>query len=501
MIASAPDQTNDEKQLPNSEGLAQRGSSMLSPIAYDELAMPSLQLARSSRMARRIGQLVFVALILGTILVTFAPWQQSVRGTGNVIAFAPESRQQTLEAPIKGRIKSLGAGITENARVKEGQIIAEISDIDPMFLSRLEDQLEAVRGQVENAKSAVRANQVSLDASMTVVESQQHQLDAYEQVKDQVVAGAEAAIAAAQDKLDAEIQQLEEHQAALDQIQVDFFRQKGLFEKNIISELKFQEMERKYKEAQAKVRKSEAYVSAAENTKLEKERDRDAKAQKAQAEIEYARVMLRKANAEIGKAESSLAKAMGDLNKANKELLETQSKFAQQQQQSVKAPFDGYLTAITPNLGSQMLKPGDPIATIVPDTEDRAVQVWLDGNDAPLVEPGRHVRLQFEGWPAVQFAGWPSVAVGTFGGTVVSRDRVDDGKGKFRILVRPDETDHAWPKGRFLSQGVRVNGWVLLERVPLWYEIWRNMNGFPQSVDTEGDADKKPGKVPKLPKA
>jgi len=153
---------------------------------------------------------------------------------------------------------------------------------------------------------------------------------------------------------------------------------------------------------------------------------------------------------------------------------------------------------ITPNQGSQVLKEGDPICTIVPDTADRAVQIWLDGNDAPLVEPGRHVRLQFEGWPAVQFTGWPSVAVGTFGGEIVSVDAKDDGFGKFRVLVLPDEESGPWPNERYLRQGVRTNGWVLLDQVPLWYEIWRNMNGFPPVVHPE--QPKESTKVPKLPK-
>ena len=145
------------------------------------------------------------------------------------------------------------------------------------------------------------------------------------------------------------------------------------------------------------------------------------------------------------------------------------------------------------------MKEGDPICLIVPDTSDRAVQVWLDGNDAPLVEPGRHVRLQFEGWPAMQFAGWPSVAVGTFGGEIVSVDAVDNGKGQFRVLILPDATDQAWPEERFLRQGVRTNGWVLLNQVPLWYEIWRQMNGFPPVVSSGEPKEGKTAK-PKLPK-
>jgi hypothetical protein len=37
-----------------------------------------------------------------------------------------------------------------------------------------------------------------------------------------------------------------------------------------------------------------------------------------------------------------------------------------------------------------------------------------------------------------------------------------------------------WPdKDRWLRQGARANAWVLLEQVPLWFEFWRQINGFP----------------------
>jgi hypothetical protein len=106
-----------------------------------------------------------------------------------------------------------------------------------------------------------------------------------------------------------------------------------------------------------------------------------------------------------------------------------------------------------------------------------------------------HVRLQFEGWPAVQFTGWPSVAVGTFGGVVTLIDATDDGQGKFRIVVTPDPRDEPWPSGRYLRQGVRANGWVLLGQVTLGYELWRRFNGFPPVVAlSEPGGDGKGGK-------
>jgi hypothetical protein len=117
--------------------------------------------------------------------------------------------------------------------------------------------------------------------------------------------------------------------------------------------------------------------------------------------------------------------------------------------------------------------------------------------------PNIPVRLQFEGWPAVQFVGWPSLSVGTFGGFVKVIDATDDGKGKFRILVKPDpdeETDNPWPNPTSLRQGVRANGWVFLNRVTIGYELWRRLNGFPAViVPAEGDKTGKGGKV-KVPK-
>jgi hypothetical protein len=135
-----------------------------------------------------------------------------------------------------------------------------------------------------------------------------------------------------------------------------------------------------------------------------------------------------------------------------------------------------------------MVKPGDSLAVLVPDRAERAVEIWIKGNDVPLVSPGRAVRLQFEGWPALQFSGWPSVAVGTFGGRVALVDATDDGKGYFRVVVLPDGVQ-PWPGERYLRQGVRANAWIILNQVPLAYELWRQFNGFPPSVPLDEAPD------------
>lgn len=189
-----------------------------------------------------------------------------------------------------------------------------------------------------------------------------------------------------------------------------------------------------------------------------------------QAELEYTRYLVDEAN-------------------SSAELARIDIRLARQLTQSVQAPVSGTILSIVSGQGGQIVKQGQVLAILVPDTAARAVEIWINGNDVPLIQAGDRVRLQFEGWPSIQFSGWPSVAVGTFGGRVSLVDVVDNGAGKFRILISPEKEDD-WPSGNYLRQGVRSQGWVLLRQVSLGFEFWRQFNGFPPTV-AEGPAKTK----------
>lgn len=474
---------------------------MLAPSAYADSLLPSLRLAKSSRRARLIGKILLTALVCGFILVAIAPWQQSVSGSGSVIAFAPNERPQKLEALTKGRLVRLGKNVFPNAKVKSGDLIAVIEDLDPDYLDRLDNQLQTTLDLERAAKRVLEASEESLTASQDAIVSYRDQIHGYTMAKDAVLDAADSGIKAAKNKVNAEEQVLVQANAAFQQASLDYERQSVLLEKKAIAVVKYQKAEQKYLETKAKVASAREYIEEAKNNLNQKVRLRAAKEQEAQIKIDDALTKLQKAQAEVGKASAAVSKAATELSKAQKSRLEMETKVARQSSQEIRAPFDGTLMDIIANQNSQNVKEGDVICEIVPDTTDRAVEIWLGGNDAPLVAAGRHVRLQFEGWPAIQFAGWPSAAIGTFGGTVVSVDATDKaGTGKFRVIVKPDlENGQGWPEDRYLRQGVRTNAWVLLEKVDLWYEIWRNMNGFPPVIQNESDM-KKTSKPPKLPK-
>ena len=418
--------------------------------------MPSLQLARSSRYAKRIAIVLSILLVLTILLMAFAPWQQTVTGAGYVVAYAPRERQQVLEATIEGRIVRWNEALVENARVAKGDFIAEIRDLDDDYSERLNSQLDNTDAILQSAHK--------------VVDATEGQLFAYRRVQTEIEAAQNAYVQSAMEKVSAAAQKLSIAEAAIPQLQAAFDRASDLQAAGNIALEKLQEIERKLLESQGKVKEEMANLSSAKAELMGKQSDREAYIHKASADVSY--------------YEGALDKSRGEVSKAEKEMREMESKVARQNTQQVTAPFDGYIVQLSSNSGAQLVKKGDPICTLVPYTKERAVQIWLDGNDAPLVEAGRHVRLQFEGWPAVQFAGWPSVAVGTFGGQIVSVDMVDNGNGKFRCQILPDITgSENWPEERFLRQGVRANGWILLEQVPLWFEVWRKLNGFPPAVD------------------
>ncbi len=214
----------------------------------------------------------------------------------------------------------------------------------------------------------------------------------------------------------------------------------------------------------------------------------------------------------IRAAQGDLAAAQAEVAGVRKELRDLEIKLSQfENQRLVKAQRSGTILELSVNRDTELVYPGDKLAVLVPDTEnaDLAVELMMDGNDVPLIQPGREVRLLFEGWPAIQFSGWPDLAYGAFSGKVQVVDPTDDGKGKFRILVVPygesDEApqggNRAWPKLN-IRQGVRADGLVLLDTVPAYWEIWRQLNAFPpayvESGDKSAEKDKKKEKKPKI---
>lgn len=398
----------------------------------------------SLKRLNRLLALIFVMMVLALAVL---PWQQFIPGIGRVTALNPLERSIVLEAPLPGRVDEVR--VIEGQEVRKGDLLFRISDNDPQLVENLRSQLvdmQSQRAAYTNKLSRMNARVQRLEESVP-----------------RALEMAEASIESAE--------------ASLKAAELNFERIKALYmdSRGLASQRDFElaTMNRDNKQAD---------VLKARSSRLKTELD---------------------LNASLESARASADTAQADLNKLDKDIRDLQIKINQTATLKVYAPRDGTIYRLNATEGS-FLKAGSSLATIVPDAEELVVELWVDGNDMPLIQerimdeagnvqtPGSTVRLQFEGWPAIQFVGWPSVAVGTFGGEVIFVDAMDDGKGRFRVLVaaKPDLRKDIngnpelidWPTTPVMRQGVAAQGWILLERVPLWFEVWRQLNGFPPTL-------------------
>jgi biotin carboxyl carrier protein len=186
----------------------------------------------------------------------------------------------------------------------------------------------------------------------------------------------------------------------------------------------------------------------------------------------------------VSSAWADAKKAAADIAKAEMEQAKLEVTIARQATQRITSPVSGTVVWLNHVRTSGVVKSGQRLALVVPANAREAVELLIDGNDAPLVRRGRKVRLQFEGWPAVQFSGWPQVSVGTFGGEVLFADPMLRSDGRLRVVVKPDATEPPWPDRKTLPLGARAKGWILLDEVRIGYELWRQLNGFPPAIQS-----------------
>jgi multidrug efflux pump subunit AcrA (membrane-fusion protein) len=422
----------------------------------------ALQALHAPRASRVLARLLLLLIGLGALLLVVTPWQQNIPGTGRVLAYNPEERPQNVQAPIDGRIAQWY--VVEGTPVKKGDPLVDLTDNDPAIMQRLGEERESLERSITETERRMRAIEQRVSG-----------------LKDTQVTGVEAAdlrVRMARERVSAADQALSAAKAAKLTADLNLERQRALAKKGLTSTRFVELAELETATRVADVDRAVAALNAAraEQSSLDQERLRTGA----------------DAGTRIDEAWASHASAASDLAKARADLTRLDVRVARQSTQKVSAPVDGTVWRVVARQNGEFLKAGATLVVIVPTTTRTVVELYLNGNDVPMVSAGRTVRLQF--------SGWPSVAVGTFGGRVLLVDATDDGKGKFRVLVEPDPADDPWPAAQYLRQGVRANGWVLLDVVSLGYELWRQFNGFPPVVAMEeyGDGKDSDGNVVKV---
>lgn len=398
----------------------------------------------------------FYIFMAAAIITLFLPWTQNIKVKGDVTSLYQSQRPQQLNSPIPGRI--IKWNVKNGDYVKKGDTLLQLSEIkedymDPLLVQRTEQQVEAKKGvrdyyeaKAGTAKNQLEALNAARDLKLNQVKIKILQLN-------NKLAGEQAELAAVKNEL-----QLSEDQ---------FKRQKKMYDEGLVSLTQFQQRSISYQNAVAKKTASENKVAQTQQEILNTQIEQNAVTQ------DY--------NEKLSKIEGERFQSMGQIEGSDGEIAKLQNQVANYKARQglyfIIASQDGQIVQLNKAGIGEVLKDGENIGTIVPTKVDYAVEIYIKPVDLPLVKEGQRVMCIFDGFPAIVFSGWPNSSYGTFAGKVIAIESNISPNGLFKAVVIEDKNEKRWPQK--IKMGTGVQGIAILNDVPIWYELWRNINGFP----------------------
>lgn len=409
-----------------------------------------------------LGVFVFLMVVL------FLPWTQNISTTGHVTSLYQDQRPQQINTVIPGKIVKWY--IKEGDFVKKGDTIVQLADtkddyLDSNLVARTQDQLNAkerkllfYNDKISAIESQINAIENNRDLKISSLENK------IEQIKRKIIGDSSEVVAAEVD-----------YKIATEQLT----RGKQLYNQGVISLVEFERRTAQNNKALAVLtEKQQKLLNAKQDLNIIQIDINGAK--------QEANDKVFKSKGEIATSRGEIAVTDGDVAK-NKNVLANY--ISRGSQKWLIAPQDGQIIKAKKSGINEIVKEGEMIVEMVPANVDNAVELFVEPMDLMLINPGQKVRIIFDGFPAIVFSGWPDNSYGTFAGEILMVENNRNENGKFRILVIPDSKDKTWPKE--LKIGTGAKGFALLKTVPVWYELWRQINGFPPDFYKSTSSSKK----------
>lgn len=415
-------------------------------------ALTRVEAKKSGKVFRRI---IYATMIVGLIIL-FLPWTQNIRSNGSVTTLRPDQRPQTINSVIGGKIEEWY--VQEGDFVHKGDTLLRLSEIkDAYFDNQL---LERTKNQLDLKKQSIKMYEDK-------IKTQSDQLGVLEEQRDLKLKQLRVKIEQTTLKVQNDSVAYSAARTNLDIAKYQYDRMDSLYRKGLKS---LTDLEKR----NLKLQSTQAYEIEARNKWLNSQND-------------LVNLRIELSNTKM-KYQSDVNKLLSDQFSTQSAKFDTETsvnKLANQLSNYefrnglyyIMAPQDGYITQTNYTGIGEILKEGAEIITLMPARYDLAVEVYVDPIDLPLIRRKEKVRLQFDGWPAIVFSGWPNVSHGTYGGIIYGIDQFISPNGKYRVLVAPDPDDYPWPDA--LRFGGGTSAMILLKDVPIWYELWRQINGFP----------------------
>lgn len=420
-----------------------------------------------NRKLHRISLWFFVIAFVIFLIILFLPWTQNINAKGYVNTRSPQQRPQSIQSVIPGRIEEWF--VKEGDYVDKGDTIAFLTEVkseyfDPNLLERTSEQIDAKSKSVNSYDQKIAALN--------------RQYEALLDSRDVKLRQNQNKIIQAQNKIKSDSIDLVSLENNYKIIENQLSRTQELYDKGLKTLTELQEKQYKLQEATAKL--------TVQRNKLLNQ----------QNELANLQLEVMSVNQNY---EDKLAKSQSDRQSALSSKYETMAETSKLQNQYsnyntrkqfyyVTAPQSGYITKTLKKGIGETIKEGTDIVSIMPSQYDLAVEVYVKPQDIPLLQSGNSVQLRFDGWPAIVISGWPKAFTGVFTGEIVSIDKFIGENGYYRIIIVPMKDEKAWPSK--LSIGTGVNSFILLGEVPIWYEAWRQLNGFPPDYYQSKDKSK-----------
>jgi multidrug resistance efflux pump len=410
----------------------------------------------SDRPHYKVLNKIIAGVSLFGLLILFLPWTQNISGSGAVTTLKPDQRPQTIHTAIAGRI--------EKWYVKEGDFVQKGDTI--LFISETkEDYLDP--NLVKNTESQLKAKELAERSYGGKVVSLEGQINAIRNERQLKLQQANNKIRQAILKVKSDSMDLVAVRTQIKIANTQFNRSLALNKEGLKPMTDVEEKRLKLQETEAKIITQENKLLASENELIN-------------AKVEVNRIIA-EYNEKEQKASSDRFTALSSQYDTEAQVNKLKNQYTNYQIRNgmyyIKAPQSGYVNRALQSGIGETIKEGTQIVSIMPAKYDIAVETFVSATDLPLLHKGEKVRIWFDGWPTIVFSGWPNLSYGTFGGKIVAIENFISENGKFRVLIAPDENEEAWPKQISIGSGAQTL--ALLDNVPVWFEIWRTLNGFP----------------------
>lgn len=399
----------------------------------------------------------FLYAFSGILLIfLFLPWTQNISGTGQVTTLMPAQRPQTLQSTLPGRIEEWF--VREGDLVERGDTILRISEIKSDYFDK---NLVSRTGEQINAKK------FSVTAYEDKVAALNRQVSALKGERKLKLEQGRNKLLQSKLKVQSDSINLEMAKTNLEIAKRQYDRTETLQKEGLKSVRDVEDKRLKLQETEAKLISQENQLLTSKNEVI------NAQVALSGIDASYAD-KIAKAQSDMFTAQSSQFDAMAQVTKLENDYsnYEIRSNLLY-----ITAPQKGYINKTIKSGIGETFKEGEALVGIMPADYQLAVETYINPIDLSLLHVGEPVRVQFDGWPAIVFSGWPNASYGTFGAKVVAIETYISANGKYRVLLAPDENDTPWPEAIRVGSGARTM--ALLNDVPIWFEIWRRLNGFP----------------------